>query len=95
MISLKKEIFEMVKKELMYIGLLFLIIIVIFKIIFFNENLIVVFRTVLALFWIFVLPGYFLMLYWKENLQFTERFVIGIALAIAITGIASYYLGIL
>lgn len=93
-IALKKEAFEQMKKELQHIGILFLICLVIFKIVFFKEKLIVLFRMVLSLFWLFVLPGYSAMLYWKERFDFIERTVIGIALAIGVTGILSYYLGL-
>ena len=92
---MKKEIFELVKKELQYIGILFLLVLIVFKIAFFKENFIVLFRSVLSLFWLFALPGYFIMLYWKEHLGFTERFVIGIAISAAIIGIFSYYLGLI
>jgi len=92
---LKKEVFDFIIKELRYIGLIFLLALIAFKIAFFKDTLIVIFRTVLSLFWLFVLPGYFLMLYWKEKLGFLERFIIGIALAAAIIGIVSYYLGLI
>jgi len=90
---LKKEVFDF--KELKYVGFLFIIAIIIFKIAFFKESFIILIRNVLSLFWLFVLPGYFLMLYWKEKLEFTERFVIGIVLSAAIIGIFSYYLGLI
>ena len=92
---MKKEVFELVKKELQYIGILFLIILMIFKIAFFKEDIFVLFRNVLSLFWLFALPGYFIMLYWEKELGFTERFVIGIAIYTAIIGIFSYYLGLI
>ena len=90
---MKKKVFDSL--ELKYIGILFLLALIIFKIAFFKENLIVLLRNVLSLFWLFVLPGYFIMLYWKEKLSFAERFVIGIALSAAIIGIFSYYLGLM
>ena len=90
---MKKKVFDLL--ELKYIGILFLLALIIFKIAFFKENLVVLLRNVLSLFWLFVLPGYFIMLYWKEKLGFTERFVIGIALSAAIIGIFSYYLGLI
>lgn len=93
-IVLKKELFNLVKKELQYIGILFVVALVMFKVVFFKENLIVIFRVVLSLFWLFILPGYFLMLYWKEKLEFIERFIIGIALSLAVVGTLSYYLGL-
>ena len=90
-----KEVFDLVKKELQYIGILFLLALIIFKFIYFKENLIVLFRIVLSLFWLFLLPGYSLMLYWREKIDFTERVVVGIALSAAIIGIFSYYIGLL
>ena len=93
-IALKKEVFDLIKREMRHIGLGFLIGLIIFKIVFFNENLIVVFRAVLSLFWLFVLPGYFIMLYWKEKLEFIERLIIGIALSAGMIGVSSYYLGL-
>ena len=92
---MKKEVFEDMKKELMYIGLLFIIALVVFKIAFFKEEVTVLLRTVLSLFWLFVLPGYFILLYWKEKLGFMERFIVGIMVSAAIIGIASYYIGLI
>ena len=95
MIVLKKEILNKLKKELSYIGILFILFVLIFKIIFFKENLTVIFRTVISIFWIFALPGYFILFYWHRKLRFTERLIVGTALSIATIGIFSYYLGII
>lgn len=92
---MKKEVFELIKKELQYIGLIFLIVLIIFKIAFFKGEISVLLRTVLSLFWLFVLPGYFIMLYWKERISFMERFFIGIVLSAGVIGILSYYSGII
>jgi len=91
---LKKEIFEDIKKELLNLGILFFIVLVIFKIVFFKEQFFVLIKTVLSLFWLFVLPGYFAILYWKNKLDFIERLVMGIVLGISMVGITSYYLGL-
>lgn len=91
---MKKEAFSLVKKEFQYIGTLFLIVLVIFKIAFFKEDLLILLRTILSLFWLFVLPGYFIMFYWNENLGFLERLVIGIFLSASVAGILSYYIGL-
>jgi len=92
---LKKELFNLVRKEMQYIGILFILVLIAFKIAFFKENFIVLLRNVLSLFWLFVLPGYFLMLYWHEKINFLERFVVGIVISAAVIGILSYYLGLL
>lgn len=93
-IALKKEAFEAIKKEMQYLGLAFIIALIIFKIAFYNEKLLILFRFVLSLFWLFVLPGYFVMLHWSANLDFIERLIIGTALAAGVIGSFSYYLGL-
>ncbi len=91
---MRKEVFEIIKRESKYIVVTFFLSLAIFKIIFFKEDFFVLLKIILSLFWLFVIPGYFLMLYWK-NLDFTERLVVGIALSAAIIGITSYYLGLI
>lgn len=91
---MQKETFDSLKKEFQYVGILFLLSLVILKIAFFKEKFIIIFRIALSLFWLFALPGYFIMLYWKKNLEFSERFVIGIAIAAGAIGVFSYYFGL-
>jgi len=92
---LNKEVFNSTKEESKYIGILFIVGLVIFKIIYFKESLAVLLKIAASLFWLFVIPGYFAMLYWKNKLEFAERFVVGIALSAALIGIFSYYLGLI
>ena len=92
---MKKEILNKLKKEMSIIGILLISFILIFKIVFFKENLMVIFRIIISIFWMFALPGYAIMFYWNNKLGFTERLIIGIALSAAIMGIFSYYLGII
>ena len=94
MIALKKEAFDKIKEEAKYIGIIFVLALIAFKIAFFKENIIVLLRSVLSLFWLFALPGYFVMLYWEEKIGFLERFIIGIALSAAVMGAFSYYAGL-
>ena len=94
-IALKKEHFDLILKELKIIGILFLTALAIFKIAFFNESILVVLRAVFSVFWLFLIPGYFIMLYWNEKLDLTERIIVGMLLSAAILGIFSYYLGLI
>lgn len=94
MIALKKEVFDKIREEAKYMGLVFVLVLIIFKIAFYKEDLLVLLRNVLSIFWLFALPGYFIMLYWKERLEFLERFIIGIALSAAVMGAFSYYIGL-
>lgn len=91
---MRKEVFELIKKEGVYIAALFLTVLAIFKIAFYKEAIIVLLRTAASIFWLFLLPGYFMMLYWHEKLNFLERSIIGAIIAASAIGIASYYLGI-
>lgn len=92
---MKKEKLNKIKKELIYLAISFIIILIIFLFVFHNENFIANLKIVSALFILGPVPGYFLMYYWSERLRFTERIVIGTALALAITGIFSYQFGLI
>ena len=92
---MNREVFNSIKEESKYIGILFVIGLVIFKIVYFKESPAVLLKIVASLFWLFVIPGYFSVLYWKEKLEFTERFVIGMMVSAAIIGIFSYYIGLI
>jgi len=92
---LKKELFNRISREAGYLALIFLSFTIILKIAFFRENFLSVLRTSASLFWIFALPGYFIMGYWSSRIGFMERLVIGIIVAAGITGIMSYYLGLI
>ena len=92
---MKKEVFDLLKKESLYLLYLFLVIIVAFKIAFFGDSFAVLMRSILSTSWLFVIPGYFSMLYWHEKLDFTQRVLIGTGLAAGLIGTVSYYLGIM
>jgi len=80
-------------QELKKLGILFVLIFIIFVVLFRKENFLVTLRTVLAIFYIFIIPGYFITLNMK--LDFAERIVIGCAISAAIIGIVSYFLGLM
>ena len=82
------------RKELTYLGIILIGGIIIFQLLFFRENVITTARTVLSLYWLFILPGFAVMYYWHDKLDFLERLVIGSVLGIAVIGIASYYIGL-
>lgn len=92
---MKQELVSKLKKENKYLLYLFLIGIIIFKILFYKENFLVVLRVTFSLFWVFIFPGFYLMYYWYEKIEFLERLVIGFALSAALIGISSYYIGLL
>lgn len=93
--ALKKEIFEKIKKEAISLIIVLGIFLIIFKLVFFKESFTIILKVVFSIFWLFVLPGYLIMYYWHQKLEFIERLIVGIALSAAFIGIFSYYFGIL
>jgi uncharacterized membrane protein len=84
-----------IKKELVSLTILFVALVIIGKIVFYQEAIFVIARFIAAFYWLLILPGFFLMYYWKERLGFLERLLLGVALGASILGISSYYLGLL
>lgn len=84
-----------IKQEVLYLVLALIIATIIFKIAFHKEKIIPVIKTTLGIFWLFVLPGFFILYYWQDKLDFIERLIIGFVLSSAIIGISSYYAGLL
>lgn len=68
---------------------------VLFKIAFAQTGILALTRTVVALAWMFLLPGYCLMLSWRHQLSLLERITLGIGIQVAMLGILSYYLVLL
>ena len=89
-----KVFFAELKNELLLMLLILAVTTIAIKTAYYREGFVSVIRTSASLFWLFILPGYSVMLYWKQKLEFSERIVIGTAAAMALTGLASYYLGL-
>ena len=86
---------ETLKKEAIRISLVYMALIIIFQTVFYKENVLVTVRSVSSLVWLFILPGFMIMLYWHESLDFLQRLIIGTVLGAAITGLIGYNLGLL
>lgn len=83
------------KAQLLLLSALFISLLVIFKIVLFKETLVTLFLALGVLFYSIIIPGVILLAYLNKKLGSFSRLVLGSVLAIALTGIASYYLGLL
>lgn len=92
---MKKEAFEQIKKELIMMAVIFILTLLAFKAAFLQEDFFVVLRTVTAIFWILIVPGFAVMSYWQEELKFYERLIIGIGTGTVLVGLLSYYTGLM
>ena len=77
-----------IKDNLLLLGL-FIVILISF-VIFFNNTFTELLRMLLAFFWLFILPGFWM---WKGQ-DFTERIILGTVTSFLI-GIPMYYTGLL
>ena len=92
---MNKEDLDRLKKEFKRIGILFLLLIVIFKIVFYKEGIWIITKVIFAFFWLYLLPGFAILYFWKEKLGFLERLIMSIPLGMSIIGIFGYNLGLL
>lgn len=90
-----RQLVEIIKEEGMYLGIFFIIILLILKVVFYKEEIIVIIKIAFSILYLFVLPGYFITLYWKEKIEFKERIILGVVAAASVVGILSYYIGLL
>ena len=81
------------KDEIIRITAVFAAIVIATKIIFYRQDIITTTKTGVAVFWLFVLPGFMLMRCLKEKADFATRIIAGTALGIAVVGVIGYNLG--
>jgi len=82
-----------IRKELNKLLIIFITLIALLKISMYNENLSILFRVVISLFYLFIIPGYCIMYYWREKLDILVRIIIGSMMMVAIIGTISYLFG--
>lgn len=81
-------------KEVQYLALIFLAMLLIFKIHYYRESLIILLKLVLSHFYLFIIPGYCLMLYYLHELEFYQRFVIGLGLGYGVQPLLLYLINV-
>ena len=84
-----KLIFDKVKQ----FALLFIMIVLLLKIVFYEESIFSLFKVSASILWLLVIPGYCITSIWKE-MALLERIIISVPASIAVIGITSYYLGL-
>jgi len=85
---------EQMINYLKLLGVSFLILLIISKIIFYNTDIFVVLRVLLAIYWILILPGLAVSTI-TPMASTIARFVIGVPISAALLGTTAYYLGLL
>lgn len=93
--ALKTELLNKIVKEIRTMAIIYVIAVILFKIVFFKENLLFVVRVVSSFFWMFILPGFMFMYIWHQNINFLERFIISVPVSAVIVSVTSYYISII
>jgi hypothetical protein len=83
-----------IKENAIYIVIMFILLNILLKIVFHKELFSNILKISFGIFWIFVIPGFCIMYYWADKLNFFQRFIIGTAVGSGIIGTLSYYLGL-
>ena len=89
------KIIGIAKKEARILLFVFILNLIIFKICFYKEILFIIIKLIFSIWWLFIIPGYFIMFNYKEDISFLERFFFGIVLGMIVYAIFSYPLGLL
>ncbi len=84
-----------VKNELLSLGIALVVLAVILKIAFYKDAVWNIIKMAGALFWLYVLPGYAILLHWSESLDFLERLIIGSVIGGVVVAALSYYVGLM
>jgi len=85
---------QKIRKEGVYIIVITVLLIGILKGVLYKENIMVFIKLVPSLMWLFVVPGFSLLYYWSDKLDFIERLIISVPVSAGIMGILSYNLGL-
>lgn len=90
----KKSGFD-IKTEVTYMLISFLMTCIVVYAAFYKQDILTIIKTILSLWWLFLLPGYAILLASSKCKRFSERLIFGTVLGIATYSILSYPLAIL
>ncbi|MGV8150735.1 MAG: hypothetical protein ACP5NV_03345 [Candidatus Woesearchaeota archaeon] len=91
-----KDMKEHYLKDLVIHAIVLICLIIISKIIFFNETLINIARIIGSIYILFIIPGFTTTYFLKgQSLSFLERYILGIVISSASIGIIAYYLNMI
>jgi len=89
------ELKDTLKEELKYLGISFLVVFVILKAFYYKESVWNILLLVIGLYYLFVMPGYMLLLTFKDKIPATARLVLGLGIGLGAETIIAYYLNMI
>jgi len=92
MVRYKKNV---IKENIVKMLLVFIFILIVLKIVYFEDSIITIISISSYFYYLFLLPGGFILLYLHKKLGFLERFIFGTLLSLGLLSISSYYLSLI
>ena len=91
----RDTLIKQLMEEAKGLGVLLAAIMIVLKIAFYRESAGIIAVKSLSIFWLFVLPGYSILLIWKDRLDFTSRAIMGVPVSAFMIGILGYYISLM
>ena len=91
----QESLMQMLKEEFIKFGAVVIGLFIFFKIFYFNESLIIVAKIIIAQTYLFIWPGFVIMLCFKDKISFIYRLLIGIGLGYSLNILITYYVNII
>ncbi|MFH1511399.1 MAG: hypothetical protein ABIF10_06930 [Candidatus Woesearchaeota archaeon] len=92
---MKQEHMHLLIREAMHIMIIFLVLLVSFRIVFYRQDFVTLAKAAVSIVYLFILPGLVVMWNFRHRCDFVERLILGFAVSAGFLGISSYYLGML
>lgn len=91
----QESLMQMLKEEFIKFSAVVIGLFIFFKIFYLNESMIIVAKIIAAQTYLFILPGFVIMLYFRDNISFIYRLLIGIGLGYSLNTLITYYINII
>jgi len=90
----KSDLIDVLKKELKNLGWFIVILYIFLQAWHFKDSPFNVLKVIFAQLYLFILPGFMLMLYFRDEIEFIYRLLIGIALGYSASILLTIYLNV-
>lgn len=91
----KESLFQLIKKESAKLGLFILLLYLFFQIFYIKEGIFNVIKIIIAQAYLFIIPGFAVMLCFRHKISFIYRLLIGIGLGYSLNILIVYYVNII
>lgn len=92
---MNKETTYIFKKDIKNIAIILIVFFIFLKVHYYKESIFVLIKLLLTNAFLFIIPGYCLMLYYLDDLDFVNRFIIGLGLGYGVQPLILYLINVI